>query len=460
MTDTRMFPAAVGLALLSASVTLPVPALAQFGDDCVLHVLGTAKNSPEEEAGWDKVAANFAKAYGCDVEMRWTGQWNEMPQNLAAARLAGEAVDVVYNTGTINASLAASGILMDITPVVEPFAARFAGGSLGQYTLGDRVWAVPVSDSSTAAFVYNKTMFDELGLTPPETFDELVAVGQAVADGKPGVQPMVQRGQDVGYWPMWFMETFAQTTGNKSIEAVSAALSGDGSFDTPEVAQALEALKGFVDGGLLNISTLNVGRDAMRATFLQGRAAMLYGGTWELGAVRRADPDFEIGVFEFPLVTDAAGVVSQHGGGADVAWSIPSFIAPDMIPVAAQFLEFISRPDQAELLLAPLNPLIPSVVGVAPGDEPLAPQLIEDFAPHTISYLDWIWPTELNDVIAQAIPAVMFDQMTAEEAAAEIQANLERIRVESDYAFDWWTTWSEDELAAVTIQDVPEIEVK
>lgn len=433
---------------------------AQMPENCVVHVLGTAKTSPDEEAAWKSVFDDFTATYGCKVEARWAGQWNEMPQNLSAARLAEEPVDVVYNTGTLNPTLARSGILMDITDIVQPFRDRFAPGTLEQYEIGDRVWAVPVSDTSTAAFFYNKTLFDELGLTPPKTYAELVAIGKAIKEKKPDVLPLIQRGKDTGYWPMWYMETLAQTSKNTSIATIGADLQGARRFDEPEHVAALAALKKFVDDGLLDSSTLDVGRDAMRATFLQQKAAMIYGGTWELNALRRANPEFELGAFEFPLITDAEGVVSQHGGGADVAWSIPSFAKQENLPAAAQFLEFISRKEEAAKLLAPLNPLMPSVNGVPPGKEPLAPKLISEFGPHTITYLDWIWPTELNDVIAQAIPSVMFGQVTAEQATADIQAALERIREENDYTYDWWSTWTDEDWAKVRPATVPAVEVK
>lgn len=128
--------------------------------------------------------------------------------------------------------------------------------------------------------------------------------------------------------------------------------------------------------------------------------------------------------------------------------------------MTAQFLEFISRKSEASKLLAPLNPLMPSINGVKPGSEPLAPQLIKDFAPHTISYLDWIWPTELNDVIAQAIPSVMFGQATADQAVKDVQAAYDQTSSENDYHFNWWATWTADDWAKVTPPSDLKFEVK
>jgi raffinose/stachyose/melibiose transport system substrate-binding protein len=198
----------------------------------------------------------------------------------------------------------------------------------------------------------------------------------------------------------------------------------------------------------------------MRATFLQQKAAMFYGGTWELAPLREANPNFEIGVFEFPLMTDAAGVVSQHGGGPDNAWSIPSFIDPANLPMAAQFLEFITRQENATRIISTYSPMIPSIKGVPTVDDPLATEFNEQFMPNTITFLDWLWPNEVNDAVMQAIPAVLTGNMTAEEGATTVQDALDTIREESNYQFDWWTTWTDADWAKVTPASIPTIEVK
>jgi raffinose/stachyose/melibiose transport system substrate-binding protein len=448
----------IAWAVLFAAVTAVGGSAAARADDCTLHVLGSARTYPGEADAWNQVFADFKAAYGCDVVARWEGDWSEIPQKLATARLAGDPVDIVLN-GTYNSTLARSGVLLDLTDLVKPYADRFSPGTLAEFTVGDHVWAIPVSDSSTSAFFYNKTMFDEVGVTPPKTYADFLKVAAAIK-AKKGIDALIHRGKDIYYWPMWYMEAFAQTSGDKSIQFTEDALQGKRRFDGPEEVAALTALQQFAKDGLLTQSTLDVDGEGARAAFLQQKAAMFYGGTWELAPLRAAKPSFDIGVFQFPLVVDKAGVVAQHGGGADNAYSIPSFIKPENIPHAAQFLEFLTRKVEAGKIISTYTPLIPSIVGVPPSNDPLAPTLINDFAPNTILYLDWIWPSEVNDAMSQAIPAVMFGGQTPEQAAASVQQALDTVKSEKDYRFDWWTTWTDADWAKVKPASIPTIEVK
>lgn len=441
-----------------ASAVTPQPTAAAANTACELHILGGVRSYPGEEAAWNDVFAAFEKEYGCKVTARWQGEWSDVPQNLETARMASESVDIVYNSATLNSTLARSGVLMDITELVKPYEDRFATGMLDKYTLGGHVWAIPVSDSSTSTFFYNATLFKELGLSEPKTYAELLQVAQTIKDQK-DIQPLIHQGKAPWYWPMWFFETFAQTSGDNSVKYTDDFLSGTRKFTSPEEIAALNAIKQFYTDGLLTQDTMDTDSDAMRAAFLQQKAAMFYGGTWELAPLRAANPEFEIGIFQFPMVVDTAGVVAQHGGGPDNAWSMTSFIDPANIPMAAQFLEFLTRQENATRIISTYSPMIPSIKGVPVADDPLAEKFNTEFMPNTITYLDWLWPSEVNDAAMQVIPAVMSGAMTAEDGAQTVQDAYDTVVAEKEYSFNWWDKWTTDDWARVTPATLPAIEV-
>ena len=428
-------------------------------EGCVLHILGGARTYPGEEDAWNQVFAAFEKEYNCKVVARWQGQWSDTPQNLETARMANEPVDIVYNSATINSTMARSGVLMDITNLVKPYSDRFATGMLDKYTLGGHLWAIPVSDTSTSAFFYNATMFKELGLSEPKTYADLVNVAKVIKEKK-GIQPLIHQGKLTYYWPMWFFETYAQTSGDKSVKNIEDFLSGTRKFTSPEEIAALNAVAQFYKDGLLTQDSLDTDNDGMRAAFLQEKAAMFYGGTWELAPLRAANPTFDIGVFQFPLVVDTAGVVSQHGGGPDNAWSITSSIDPKNIPMAAQFLEFLTRKDNATKIISTYSPMIPSIKSVPVSSDPLATKFNTEFMPNTITYLDWLWPSEVNDAVMQVIPEVMTGSVTAEAAAQTVQDAYDTVVAEKSYSFNWWDKWTTADWAKVTPATIPTIEVK
>lgn len=452
-----------GLALSACSSTAtPQPTEVQANEasaSCELHILGGVRSYPGEEEAWNEVFAAFEEEYGCKVTARWQGEWSDTPQNLETARMAGEPVDIVYNSATLNSTMARSGVLMDITELVKPYSDRFATGMLDKYTLGGHVWAIPLSDTSTSTFFYNKTLFDELGLTEPTTYAELLETASTIKEEKE-IQPLIHQGKAPWYWPMWFFETFAQTSGNNSIQYTNDFLSGTRKFTSTEEIEALNKITQFYADGLLTQDTLDTDSDAMRAAFLQQKAAMFYGGTWELAPLREANPDFEIGIFQFPMVVDTEGVSSLHGGGPDNAWSITSFIDPANVQMAAQFLEFVTRMDNATKIISTYSPMIPSINGVPVADDPLAEEFNTEFMPNTITYLDWLWPSEVNDAAMQVIPAVMTGEMTAEDGAQTVQDAYDTVVLEKQYSFNWWDSWTTEDWAKVTPASMPTIEVK
>ena len=418
------------------------------GGERTLTIAGHARMYPGEEEAWDAAIEGFMKE---NPDIKATVNWQ--------AKLAGEKIDLYScGAGVIRQSLIQAKLVMDVTDLVEPYRDRFAEGMLDGITIGDKVWAFPIGSSGSCTFYYNESIFEELGLNEPTTYDELVAVCKTISEKK-GIEPILQQGKVATYWPMWFMETYAQSSGNKSVDNVRSFVAGDKKFNGAEEIKAFEMLKQFTDDGLVGPDSFNTDGDGMRAAFAQGRSAMFFGGTWEYTSALAAVGDaFKIGVFEFPVML--SGVKSQHGGGCGTSLMIPTFGDPDNIDVTMKFMEYVTRPENAGPIIEPASPIIPSIVGVEPGDDPFIQKINEVHKKNTIPFLDWIWPAEINDAFTQAIPAVMGGYTTPEEAANRIQKTFDTIVKEKEYKYDWWSDWSEADWAEVTPKSIPDGYVK
>ena len=422
------------------------------GQQRTLNIVGSVRRFPGEEAAWNSVIQKFeAENPDVKVTVRWQGQWNEVPQNLAAAKMSGEPVDLfTAGGGVINSTLAPSGSLMDMTELMAPYLDRFNEGMLSAYYIGDHLWGFPYGDADLSAVYYNKTMFDELGLKPPKTFDEFVTVANTLREKK-GVIPMIHQGKAAWFWPMWFMETYAQTTGGNSIAEINKFLAGEKKFTGDAEKQAFERIQAFFANNILTSESLDTDGDGVRAAFSQGKAAMFYGGTWEYAPLLSAmgeNSGIEVGIFEFPQVV--AGAQPQHGGGPGDAFVIPSFAPKDNVDVTMRFIEFITRPEIANEIISTYSPNVAVIKGVETVETPIKATLNDVIRPNTIAFLDWIWPAEVNDAFVQAIPAALSGQMTPEQATQTVQDALDRIIEEKDYKADWWNTWTAEQWTAVT----------
>lgn len=411
-----------------------------------ITIMGNARMYDGEEAAWNEVTADFTAKTGIKVNLRWQGKWDEVPQNLAAAKMAGESVDLVtVGAGLINSSVASSGMLMDITTLMEPNRAYFKDGMLDAYTIGGKLWGFPYGNSAAGFIYYNKTMFDELGLSEPKTFDELVAVSGTIKEKK-GIIPMIFRGKDASYWPNWLFSTLAQTTGNQSVDKVKSILAGSGKFTDPEVVQALALIKPFFDEGVVAKESLDTNGDGMKATFLQGKAAMMHTHNFQL---LPDQCDFELGILEFPLVVNN-GAFSQPSGGPGTGIAVPSFADRDNLGNTMQFVEFLLQPENANKIISCYKPVVDVVKGVQVLDEPIVKELNDELIPKTIVYLDWIWPAKVQDAFMQAIPSMIAGNITPEQAAENAQKALDDIIAQDGYQFEWWNSWNEEKWSQVT----------
>ena len=110
---------------------------------------------------------------------------NDIPVNLQLvqgglieATLAGKGPDVALLVDRATpVNLAARGALIDLSrfPDYSEVIRRFAEGSLLPYTYDGKGYALPVTQSFNMMF-YRTDIFGELGLSPPQTWDELAQV--------------------------------------------------------------------------------------------------------------------------------------------------------------------------------------------------------------------------------------------------------------------------------------------
>ena len=413
-----------------------------------LVVLGNARMYDGEDEAWNEMIAAFKEETGITVELRFSGKWNEVPTNLSAAIQAKEQVDfVTVGAGLIRSTCAPAGVLLDITTLVsDEVRQRYTDGMLDAYTIGDKLWGIPFGNSSAGFIYYNVDMFEELGLTPPTTYDEFVQAGKKLEEA--GKIPLIFRGKDASYWPNWFFSTYAQTTGNDSIAQTEQWLMGEKSIAGDQAAiDALNAIKAFYDDGILTSESMDTDGDGMKATFMQGLSGMMHTHNFQLtpDAV-----DFELGILEFPLITDDPNVINQPAGGAGTGLAVCSQINPDNIENAKKFIEFFTRPEWANRISGCYKPTVKVLEGVEILDAEIVTQLNEDLVPNTIMYLDWIWPSEILSAFQSVVPAVVTGAITAEEGTQQLQDAYDTLVREQEYQYDWWNQWTEEDWAKVT----------
>ncbi|MGN0204571.1 MAG: ABC transporter substrate-binding protein [Coprococcus sp.] len=427
----------------------------QSGEGGKVVMLACVPDVAEEQTAWEEVAAAFQEETGIEVELRFQGTWDEIPTLLQESRLAGDQVDIVrVGIGTISSTLGAAGGVKDLTELAAPLLDRYSEGMTDHCYIGDHLWALPYYDASSYMCLYNKTLFEEMGLQAPTTWDELLTVSQALSE-KDGMMPMIFQGKDGWAWPMMYTETYNQATGNNAIAAVESFLKGETSFVSDASVQAFDLVKKFYDDQVLTTASLDTDEEGMIATFAQGKAGMLFAGTWDYETIKNSC-DFEVGAFAFPVMVEGSHAENGYGVG-DYALAVPSFASDDNLENTMRFLEYITRQENAQKILGTSTMIYEVLKGVSTEPDEVTDFLNSQIADNSAKYLDWIWPSEVNDALSTAIVASISGEMTSEEAAAYVQKAYDTVCEEQDYTYAWWESWTEEQWDNVTPAVVPDL---
>ncbi len=165
------------IALLAAASTLAFVSVA--GADTIRF--WTTEEQPERLARQEAMAADFTAETGIEVEVIPVSE-NDLGTRATAAFAAGDLPDVIYHTLQYALPWAEAGIL-DIdaaTDVIENLGEdTFAAGALEMASTEDGIASVPV-DGWTQMLVYRADLFEEAGLEPPNTYENVLAAVEAL----------------------------------------------------------------------------------------------------------------------------------------------------------------------------------------------------------------------------------------------------------------------------------------
>jgi len=219
--------------------------------------------------------------------------------------------------GTYHAMIAA-GLLRPLDDVL-PELPRFDPGVLEQMKFKGRTYAIPM-DLNTLSIGYNKAIFAKLGLSVPETFDDLLALAKPLRDA--GYQPLalpLKPGGDFSTDTYLAQVAYTDPSGT----AVRRAEQGELPWTAEPFTRAAEQVQRLQKSGLLidGASSLDIGGAV--SVFGDQKAAMMYAvGNYLFNQLDQAiQGKFEYDMFPFP--PPSAGVKPLATGGPAILWSVP-----------------------------------------------------------------------------------------------------------------------------------------
>ena len=216
-----------------------------------------------------------------------------------------------------------------------------------EVSVNGTVYGQPIQDvSSVWAVAYNESMFEDMGLNVPTTFDELKAVCDALMEK--GVTPIYECVSDGWHHTLWFPELCVAVEKN---EPGTAAKLNNNETTFAQSATAkliIEQIKEMVDAGYWGDNYMaNTYADAAK-TFANGECAMFLANQGFGAEVTAVAPDFDtesIGYFVAPLADNQILNVNPVGPTRFV------YSESENAEYAKQYLEFLGRTENQQYMI-------------------------------------------------------------------------------------------------------------
>ncbi|WP_030543251.1 extracellular solute-binding protein [Streptomyces albus] len=297
---------------------------------------------PQETARAGAVDA-FNKAHPDGQIKDTTFQNDAYKTKIKTAIGSGQAPTIIWGWGggTLR-TYAEAGQVEDLTSFFEEHSDVKEGlfpSSFGAATVDGKIYAMPCEAVQPIILYYNKKVFDQVGVEPPESWDDIMALVPKF--NAKGIAPFSLGGQSRWTNMMWLEFLFDRIGGSEVFQAV---IEGEkDAWSHPDAIKALTKAQELVEAGgfIKGFSSITADSNADQALLYTGKAAMMLHGAWSYGIQRTDGGDFVsgggLGHMTFPPVEGGKGDPSNTVGNPAQYLSISSKASAEQKKIAKDF---------------------------------------------------------------------------------------------------------------------------
>jgi raffinose/stachyose/melibiose transport system substrate-binding protein len=360
------------------------------------------------------------------VELDYTAPGDPYTNKIKALSATNELADVFLMQGSYFQDFIKQGLVMGLDDALKApaYDKDAAWGDTIQASLmqslkdsqpadfKDKAYAVPFGAISVAC-VYNKNIYEKVGITPPKTWDEFISNCEKLKQA--GYIPLSFNGK-IGWGEWWFYLALDQFN-RVSTEDWDA---GKAKFTDEGFVKALTAVQDMWKKGCFDPGGFTNGVEETQALFVQGKLAQYYvvPENFLTNIIKSMPADVKIDAFALPAMN---GVTPARGlGGAPNAVAIKE--ATPNKDATVRFAKYLVS-EKLFKMLASTN-VVPSTTGYQPpADNPI----MKAFADASSGgFLSGNLPTDDggklgNKIIKEIYPKLLLKGMDPKAAAKEIQ---------------------------------------
>ena len=160
--------------------------------------------------------------------------------------------------------------------IEEELSYAFVPGTAEAYALDGATYGLPL-ELNIVSLYYNNAMFEEYGITPPETYEELLEVVDAF--NEEGIQPIALGNRDAWTGSLWYMYLADRLGG---ADTLNKAIDRSGSFEDPALVEAAAKVQELVDRDAFVNGLNGLADEEAKSMFMSEQAPMYLIATWDL----------------------------------------------------------------------------------------------------------------------------------------------------------------------------------
>lgn len=406
-------------------------------DDMVTVVYWDEPQSPGAEVVINQIIENFEAANpGVDVVREVIG-WEVLRDIAKTSIEAGEGPDIMYydaGPGYMGI-LATAGLLYPLDDAYEQYGwdDRLVPTSRAFTTFDGSVYGVG-HELEGGGLYWNKTIFAEEGLEPPANMDELMALCGAFRELGYDV-PMAAGWADINGMALthnWY-PILQNLVGP---DMIAAAISGEHPWTDPGIVEAMNIVAGdMVEAGCFSEDAGSLGFLEGNMLFYSSQAPMMQMSTWAMQFLtfQYLIVD-EIGFMAYPPFEGKPGAFKMSLGGTWVVIGdtehpdetlalLDYFVSEEALPLwmEAKLLPVLSGIDYSQFDLPPVYADFTT--------------LVSNWTGPVGYHVDILTPAHFTTVMWEGLPEVAAGRRTAEEHAANMQAEMDKA-IEEGTNFD------------------------
>lgn len=352
-----------------------------------------------------------------DAQIQLLASQDGLPAMFSAAGTPSEGAKL-WNAGKLvdfEEALSELGALDSVEPAAISTIEKLYGGAFN---------FLPYQFNIEGIF-YNKALFEEHGISEPQTWDELVAANETFKAA--GLTPMAASGEQG--WPITRLIS-GHIFRSLGPDALKKVQDGEAKLTDPEYVASAQAIADLGAAGYFGENVTSLDYNGATNEFLTGNAAMIYMGTWLLGNINDPEQNLldggaeAVGFMPYPAVEGGAGSIDQYPANV----GLPATFSSDAFgPKTADWLKCIAE-NFGSTAMSDFGTITGFKLNTPVDDVPQLTQDIQDRIANggeSVLWMEALFNAKAGQDSSGNVPLLVTGKMSAEEFMSILQADLD-----------------------------------